>query len=51
MLERYRAPIVLEGGAIHVDGEGTVMATEECLLNPNRNPELSRAADRSDVLD
>jgi agmatine deiminase len=40
-LDRYRAPIVLEGGAIHVDGEGTVMATEECLLNPNRNPELS----------
>jgi agmatine deiminase len=40
--ERYRAPIVLEGGAIHVDGEGTVLATEECLLNPNRNPGLSR---------
>ncbi|HEX5527038.1 MAG TPA: agmatine deiminase [Solirubrobacterales bacterium] len=40
--DRYRAPIVLEGGAIHVDGEGTVLATEECLLNPNRNPELSK---------
>jgi agmatine deiminase len=38
----YRAPIVLEGGSIHVDGEGTVVSTEECLLNPNRNPELSR---------
>jgi agmatine deiminase len=41
---RYRAPIVLEGGAIHVDGEGTVLTTEQCLLNRNRNPELGRAA-------
>jgi agmatine deiminase len=41
-VDRYRAPIVLEGGSIHVDGEGTVMATEECLLNRNRNPQLSR---------
>jgi agmatine deiminase len=41
--DRYRAPLVLEGGSIHVDGEGTVLATEECLLNPNRNPELSLA--------
>jgi agmatine deiminase len=40
--ERYRAPIVLEGGSIHVDGEGTVITTEECLLNANRNPTLSR---------
>ncbi len=39
---RYRAPIVLEGGSIHVDGEGTVLTTEECLLNHNRNPSLSR---------
>jgi agmatine deiminase len=40
--DRYRAPVVLEGGSIHVDGQGTVMATEQCLLNPNRNPDLSR---------
>lgn len=40
--DRYRAPLVLEGGSIHVDGAGTLLTTEECLLNPNRNPELSR---------
>jgi len=41
--DRYRAPFVLEGGAIHVDGQGTLLTTEECLLNPNRNPQLPRA--------
>jgi agmatine deiminase len=40
--DRYRAPFVLEGGAIHVDGQGTLLTTEECLLNRNRNPHLSR---------
>jgi agmatine deiminase len=49
--ERYRAPLVLEGGSIHVDGEGTVLSTEECLLNPNRNPELSRAQIERALLD
>lgn len=39
---RYRAPFVNEGGAVHVDGEGTALVTEECLLNRNRNPQLSR---------
>ncbi|GMM91954.1 agmatine deiminase family protein [Qipengyuania sp. MTN3-11] len=33
---------ILEGGAIDVDGAGRLVTTEECLLNPNRNPNLSR---------
>ena len=39
--DRYRAPLINEGGAIHVDGQGTALVTEECLLNPNRNAELT----------
>ena len=41
--ERYRAPFINEGGAIHVDGEGTLLVTEQCILNENRNPQLSAA--------
>ncbi len=33
---------VLEGGSIHVDGEGTVVVTEACLLSKGRNPDLSK---------
>lgn len=33
---------VLEGGSIHVDGEGTLITTEECLLSPGRNPTMSK---------
>ena len=40
MIETVR--LVLEGGSIESDGQGTVMTTAECLLNPNRNPHLSR---------
>ncbi|CPR15089.1 agmatine deiminase [Brenneria goodwinii] len=40
---RYAAPLILEGGSIHTDGEGTLLTTAECLLNPNRNPQLDKA--------
>lgn len=39
---RYRAPIILEGGSIHIDGEGTLYTTEECLLDESRNPALNK---------
>lgn len=35
-------PFVLEGGAIHCDGEGTVLVTESCLLSGGRNPQLTK---------
>jgi len=41
--DRYAASFVLEGGSIHVDGEGTLLTTEQCLLNYNRNPGLTKS--------
>jgi agmatine deiminase len=40
--DRYKAPLVLEGGSIDVDGEGTALVTAECLLSPGRNPDLTK---------
>ncbi len=42
-IPRVEAGFVLEGGAITVDGEGTLVTTESVLLNPTRNPTRSRA--------
>jgi agmatine deiminase len=42
-LRRFDPGIVMEGGAIDVNGAGCVLTTEQCLLNPNRNPRLNRA--------
>jgi agmatine deiminase len=42
-VDRYKAPLVLEGGSIHADGEGTLLTTRECLLNENRNPDKTQA--------
>ncbi|HHF0523855.1 TPA: agmatine deiminase family protein [Legionella anisa] len=38
----FSAPFVMEGGSFHVDGEGTILTTRECLLNKNRNPQLNQ---------
>ena len=36
-VERFRCPLILEGGAIHVDGKGSLIATKKCVLGRNSN--------------
>jgi len=42
-VRRFEPGVVMEGGSIEVNGAGSVLTTEQCLLNPNRNPGLSRS--------
>lgn len=42
-MRRFRTDMILEGGSIDVNGSGQLLTTESCLLNPNRNPHLTRA--------
>ncbi len=42
-IEAVRVPMVLEGGSIDVNGQGSLLTTESCLLHPNRNPQLTKA--------
>ena len=42
-LKLFEPGVVLEGGSIDVNGRGTVLTTEQCLLNKNRNPQLGKA--------
>jgi agmatine deiminase len=43
-LSVYHSSLSVEGGGLHVDGEGTLLTTESAVLNPNRNPGMTREA-------
>jgi agmatine deiminase len=50
-MERFTSPLELEGGGFTIDGEGTLITTEQVNLNPNRNPDLSREAIERELFD
>ena len=41
-IHEHKVPMILEGGSIHTNGAGTILTTAECLLNPNRNPGMTK---------
>jgi agmatine deiminase len=47
----YQSSLCLEGGAIHTDGEGTIITTESVVLNPNRNPGIDKHAAERELCD
>jgi agmatine deiminase len=49
--DQFDAKMVLEGGSFDVNGEGSLLTTEQCLLNPNRNPNFSRQQIEDDLRD
>lgn len=48
---RQAVPVVMEGGSLIGDGQGTIITTEECLLNPNRNPGMTKQQIETALLD
>jgi agmatine deiminase len=50
-VERRSVPMVLEGGSVLSDGAGTILTTEECLLDQSRNPDMSKAEIERALLD
>ncbi|KAK3144528.1 hypothetical protein QOZ80_4AG0314280 [Eleusine coracana subsp. coracana] len=50
-IPRFPHNMILEGGSIHVDGEGTCITTEECLLSPNRNPNMTKSDIENELKD